>query len=163
MWERGMALLAWKLDSRGVVDDVVDHRGIGIGRYDYRRKEGGETINTQQWKQYKAIHSNYVKLEGANAGIHGADETEFNRQFYRLRVITGQMIRRGGCLVCGMLEGCGGGIGIIFITVDPFWATFVYKVFRSGQPLSVLKIIDRAAGGGRFDVRYVRGVWLTYG
>ena len=24
-----MALLAWKLDSRGVVDDVVDHRGIG--------------------------------------------------------------------------------------------------------------------------------------
>ena len=45
-----MALLAWKLDGRGrVVDDVVDHRGIGIGRRDYRTiKEGGETINTQQ-------------------------------------------------------------------------------------------------------------------
>ena len=46
-----MALLAWKLDERGgtVDDDVVDHRGIDIGRRDYRRiKEGGETINTRQ-------------------------------------------------------------------------------------------------------------------
>ena len=45
-----MALLAWKLDERGgtIVDDVVDHRGIGIGRRDYRTiKEGGETINTK--------------------------------------------------------------------------------------------------------------------
>ena len=43
-----MALLDWKLDGRGmVVDDVVDHRGIGSGRRDYRTiKEGGETINT---------------------------------------------------------------------------------------------------------------------
>ena len=38
-----MALLAWKLDSRGmVVDEVVEHRGIGIGRRDYQTKrEGG--------------------------------------------------------------------------------------------------------------------------
>ena len=37
-----MSLLAWKLDSRGVVDDVVDHRGIDSGRRDYRIiKEGG--------------------------------------------------------------------------------------------------------------------------
>ena len=44
-----MALLAWKLDGRGmVVNDVVDHRGIGIGHRDYRAiKEGGETINTK--------------------------------------------------------------------------------------------------------------------
>ena len=43
-----MALLAWKLDSRGVVDNVVDHRGIDIGHRDYRTiKEGGETINTK--------------------------------------------------------------------------------------------------------------------
>ena len=26
----------------GVVDDVVDHRGIGIGRRDYRTKRGGK-------------------------------------------------------------------------------------------------------------------------
>ena len=45
-----MALLAWKLDGRGtVVVDVVDHRGIGIGRRDYRTiKEGEETINIKQ-------------------------------------------------------------------------------------------------------------------
>ena len=45
-----MALLSWKLDGRGrVVDEVVDHRGIGIGQRDYRTiKEGEETINTQQ-------------------------------------------------------------------------------------------------------------------
>ena len=45
-----MALLAWKLDGRGtVIDDIVDHRGIGIGRRDYRTiKEGAETINTKQ-------------------------------------------------------------------------------------------------------------------
>ena len=38
-----MALLAWKLDSRGTVtDDVVDHRGIDIGRRDYQTvREGG--------------------------------------------------------------------------------------------------------------------------
>ena len=51
MWERGMALLAGKLDGRGgtIVDDVVDHRGTGSGRRDYQTiKEGGETINTKQ-------------------------------------------------------------------------------------------------------------------
>ena len=45
-----MALLAWKLDSRGgtIVDDVVDHRSIGSDRRDYRTiKEGEETINTK--------------------------------------------------------------------------------------------------------------------
>ena len=39
-----MTLLAWKLDGRGgtIVDDVVDHRGTGSGRRDYRTiKEGG--------------------------------------------------------------------------------------------------------------------------
>ena len=44
------ALLAWKLDGRGgtIVDDVVDHRSIGIGRRDYRTiREGEETINTK--------------------------------------------------------------------------------------------------------------------
>ena len=43
MWERGMALLAWKLDDRGTVvdDEVAEHRGIDIDRRDYRTiKEG---------------------------------------------------------------------------------------------------------------------------
>ena len=49
-----MALLAWKLDSRGtVVDDVVDHRGIGSGRRDYRTKRGGGRNN-----KYKARIAN---------------------------------------------------------------------------------------------------------
>ena len=45
-----MALLAWKLDGRGtIIDDVVDHRGTGSGRRDYRTiKEGEETINIKQ-------------------------------------------------------------------------------------------------------------------
>ena len=59
----------------------------------------------------------------------------------------------------GMLEGCGGGISIIFVLVDPFRATFVYESFSSGQLLSVPEITDRAVEGGRFDVRCVRGVW----
>ena len=43
-----MALLAWKLDGSGTIVDEVDHRGIGIGRRDYRTiKEGGETVNTK--------------------------------------------------------------------------------------------------------------------
>src|SRR4051812_39740851 len=54
MWERGMALLAWKLDGRGgtIVDDVVDHRGIGSGRRDYRTIRGGRN------NKYKASNSN---------------------------------------------------------------------------------------------------------
>ena len=32
----------------GVVDDVVDHRGINIGLGVYRREEGEETINIMQ-------------------------------------------------------------------------------------------------------------------
>ena len=45
-----MALLVWKLDGRGtVVDEVVDHRGIGSGHRDYQTiREGEETINTRQ-------------------------------------------------------------------------------------------------------------------
>ena len=50
IWERGWALLAWKLDSRGTVVDVVivpdDISGGSTGAY--RRRRGEETINTQQ-------------------------------------------------------------------------------------------------------------------
>src|SRR3954470_4018366 len=98
MWERGMALLAWKLDSRGtVVVDVVDHRGIGIGRRDYRTiREGGRNnkykaiiannCNTRQMKSYRC--SNALRCTLLGAGIHPG----MNRQF---RVITGQGVRRG--------------------------------------------------------------------
>ena len=34
--------------------------------------------------------------------------------------IIGQTVRRGGGLMLGMLEGCGGGISITFVFVDPF-------------------------------------------
>ena len=33
----------------------------------------------------------------------------------------------------------------------------MYNIFRSGQPLPVPEFIDRAVGGGRFEVRCVRG------
>ena len=43
MWERGWALLAWKLDSRGTVVDVVvvpdDVVGGSTGAYQRRRGE----------------------------------------------------------------------------------------------------------------------------
>src|SRR4051812_16959119 len=41
-------------------------------------------------------------------------------KFYRLRMITGKTIWRGEKLVCGMLEGCGVGMGIVSVIVDPF-------------------------------------------
>jgi len=41
-------------------------------------------------------------------------------KFYQLRVIIGQTTRRGEKLVCGMLKGCGGGMGIVSVIVDPF-------------------------------------------
>ena len=34
--------------ERGVIGDVVDHRGIGIGLGVYQREEGEETVNTKQ-------------------------------------------------------------------------------------------------------------------
>ena len=40
--------LAWLLWQGGVVVDVVDHRGIGIGLGVYRREEGEETVNIKQ-------------------------------------------------------------------------------------------------------------------
>ena len=49
MWKRGWALLAWKLDNRGTVVDVVfapdDVVGGSTGAY--RGRRGEETINTR--------------------------------------------------------------------------------------------------------------------
>ena len=60
MWERGMALLAWKLDgSSTVVDDVVvGGSGVVNGSSGiYRRiTRGEETVNTQQAIAIKAWH-----------------------------------------------------------------------------------------------------------
>ena len=49
IWERGRALLAWKIDSRGTVVDVVvvPDEVIGGSTGAYRRRRGEETINTQ--------------------------------------------------------------------------------------------------------------------
>ena len=49
MWERGWALLAWKLDSkRLVVDEGVVLRGVVDGSLGvYRTIKGEETINAQ--------------------------------------------------------------------------------------------------------------------
>ena len=61
----------------------------------------------------------------------------------------------------GMLEGGGRYTGIVSVIVDPFWATFIYKVFWSGHPLSVPEITDRRPerGVSMFDV--IGGVWST--
>ena len=65
----------------------------------------------------------------------------------------------------GMLEGCGEGMGIVFVFGDPFRATFLYESFSSGQLLLVPRIIDRRLEGGvsMFDV--LGGVvdkWIAY-
>ena len=49
MWERGWALLAWKLDIRGTVVDVVvvPDDVVGGSLVVYREIRGEETINTK--------------------------------------------------------------------------------------------------------------------
>ena len=49
MWERGWALLAWKLGSKGlVVDEGVVLNGVDGGSLEvYRTIKGEETINAQ--------------------------------------------------------------------------------------------------------------------
>ena len=37
----------------------------------------------------------------------------------------------GGGLMFGMLDGCGERMGSVFVIVDPFWATLIYKVFET--------------------------------
>ena len=59
MWEREVALLAWKLDGRGTVVDDIVVRGSGVvsgSNGVYRRLRGGEeTVNTKQsYKQCMA-------------------------------------------------------------------------------------------------------------
>ena len=51
MWERGMALLSWWLDSRGMVVGGVVVLGSGVvggSSGVYRRLRGEETVNTRQ-------------------------------------------------------------------------------------------------------------------
>ena len=52
--------------------------------------------------------------------IQVADETEFNRIFLRLRGDYRTDDPKGESLVCGMLEGCGEGMGSVFVIADPF-------------------------------------------
>ena len=69
----------------------------------------------------------------------------------------------------GMLEGCGGGVSIVSVIVDPFGATFIYKSFSSGQFISLPGITNRRPGRGvsMFVVlggcgRHTDGVLLSY-
>ena len=51
MWKRGMALLAWKLGSRGTVVGRVVVLGSGVvggSSGVYRRIRGEETVNIKQ-------------------------------------------------------------------------------------------------------------------
>ena len=59
----------------------------------------------------------------------------------------------------GMLDGCGGGMGIVSLLGDLFRATFVYEFFSSGQRISVPGITDRRPGRGDVDVCCLREVW----
>ena len=101
----GRVLLAWKLDGRGtVVDDVVDHRGIGSGRRDYRTiKEGGRNNKYTTITAIQRYDKAYTKQRGSNAvsdDLLGAEI--YPVMIHRYRLITGQMIRRGKvpCLQC---------------------------------------------------------------
>src|SRR3954469_15904084 len=89
MWERGMALLAWKLDGRGtVVDDIVvlGSGVVGGSSGVYRRLKGGRnskytTSNSNQCMTRQMNckrYSNIVRCNMLGAGIHPGME-------YRLR------------------------------------------------------------------------------
>ena len=49
-------LLAWLLWQGGVVNTVVDHRGISSGLGVYQREEWEETVNTEQTDASLSIH-----------------------------------------------------------------------------------------------------------
>ena len=105
IWERGRALLAWKLGSKGlVVDVVVVPSNVGGGSVGvYQRIRGGETINIIETITTEIMTREYVKLGGELTQCYTLrTKREFNRMFCRLWVITGQTIRRGKvlCLVC---------------------------------------------------------------
>src|SRR4051812_47962163 len=85
-------------------------------------------------------------------------EINSSRYFSSTGQIIGQTVRRGGGSMFDLLEGVVG-YGYPICNHWSALSNFVYKVFRSWQPLSVPEIIGKATGGGRFDVRCVRGVW----
>ena len=85
------ALLAWKLDSRGtVIDEVVvldDVIGGNVGVY--RIERGKETINTRQNNNTNTIHGKR-RVGGELMRCYVLQtKRKLNRQFYRLRIITG--------------------------------------------------------------------------
>src|SRR3954468_19496419 len=88
---------------------------------DYRTgcPEGGNVMSEVSWTSDTCV--------GGVSGLVDLFRTTFvleinsSGKFYRLRVIIGQTDRRGGGkLVCGMLEGCGEGMVIVFVIGDLF-------------------------------------------
>ena len=49
------------------------------------------------------------------------------------------------------------------VLVDPFRATFMFRINSSGKFSRYRELSNRATGGERLHVRYVRGVVWTYG
>src|SRR3954463_2514009 len=81
----------------------------------------------------------------------------------RLQVITRQGSGGGNVMpeVSWTSDTCVGGVSGL---VDLFRTTFVFKINSSGYCSSTGQIIGLTVRrGGRFDVRYVRGVWWGYG
>ena len=107
MWGRGMALLAWKLGSRGMVVSEVVVLGSGVvggSSGVYRRIKRGGTVNTSKHnKQLKGMtmncnqNSNVERYTLHGAGVHPGMK-------YRLRLITGLGVRRGGNHVGGVVD-----------------------------------------------------------
>src|SRR4051812_49241485 len=103
-------------------------------------------------KSYR--HSNVKRCTLLGAEIH----PEMNCQF---RVITGQGVRRGGIMpeVSWTSDKRRGGVSGL---VELFRTTFVFGINSSGYCSSTGQIIGLMVQRGRFDVRYVRGVWWGY-
>ena len=85
----------WKKGGT-VVDDVLKHRGISIGRRTTGQREGGETINTQHSSNTNTTHGKH-NVDGAltQYTVYCSEREIHPGTNYRLRVITGQGVRRG--------------------------------------------------------------------
>src|SRR4051812_49174070 len=105
MWERGMALLAWKLDGRGGYDRRRRSRSQGHRQRSSRLPDNKRGGRNNKYKAIIAIKSITRKMNCnrcSNVGtMHVARSENSSGDEYWLRVITGQGVRRGGsCRRC---------------------------------------------------------------
>src|SRR4051812_18595079 len=130
MWERGMALLAWKLDSRGTVVGEVVVLGSGVvggSSGVYRGLKGGR--NSKYTASITTIerHDNAMLTVALTLYKVRCSEREFIRGRIPAPVITGQGLTGGGIMpevswTSDTREGDVSGV------VEVFRTTFVFEI-----------------------------------